>query len=257
MNRNPLDPLDRFVALLDAPEPSFARLVKHRQRRRRRRRVAAGAGATTTLAGFVVAMVWVLPVGTHPTRDATQIAVATERDAATSAATTEPASPGPGAAPVEFTACNEGMGEGGITGGREEAVTIPMSDGGEMTVNQGRGYVVHQLVSDVSDPRLDGTWLMTWNEDDYIGPRGAHAASIVTSTWRIETDDGAWQGTETVARLNGNAHEYFASHVVLTGEGAYDGLQAVMVNRDMACPNVRGVIVALGIPEDEATLPVG
>ncbi len=93
MNKNPLDAMERFVALLDAPEPSFARLVERRARRRRRRQLAAGAGATTTLAGFVAAMVWVLPIGTDPSRDTTSVASATETEAVAASATTEPAAP--------------------------------------------------------------------------------------------------------------------------------------------------------------------
>jgi len=145
MNKDPLDAMDRFVALLNAPEPSFPRLVERRQRRRRRRQMVAGAGATTTLAGFVAAMVWMLPIGSDPSPDATRLTSVAESEAAaatavgvaTAAATTEPevVEPAP-QPPVEFSACN--MAFGSPSGGHEENLTIPVS-GGEMTVNRARG----------------------------------------------------------------------------------------------------------------------
>jgi hypothetical protein len=205
MNKHPLDAMERFAALLDAPEPSFVRLVERLERRRRRRRVAAGSGATTTLAGFAAAMVWVLPIGTDPSRDVTSVASADAVFAAP--ATTEPAvaeqAPQP---PVEFTACDVGTGD--PTFGTEETVAIPVSDG-EMTLLRSRGSIIPQVMRDVSDPRLDGTWTLAWNEDDYQGPQGAANANIVTVVLRIENDEGAWQGTDTLVRFPDGPDEAF------------------------------------------------
>ncbi len=251
MNKNPLDAMERFVALLDAPEPSFAQLVERRERRRRRRQVAAGAGATTTLAGFVAAMVWVLPIGTDPSRDSTSVASADR--VMTAPATTEPAvvEPAP-QQPVEFTACNVDIGV--VSEGSKETVTIPGPDG-EMRVYRYRGSIIPQVMSDVSDPRLDGTWALAWNEDDYQGPQGAASVNIVTVILRIENDEGAWQGTDLVVRYGPN-WPGDAFHLALTGEGAYEGLTAAMVyGFGVDCPSVTGYILELGVPAAEGTFP--
>ena len=254
MNKNPLDAMERFVALLDAPEPSFARLVERRERRRRRRQVAAGAGATTTLAGFVAAMVWVLPIGTDPSRDSTSVASADR--VMTAPATTEPAvvEPAP-QPPVEFTACNVDTDVESV--GSVETVTIPGPDG-ETTLHRSRGGIITQVMSDVSDPRLDGTWALAWNEDDYQGPQGAASANILTVILRIENDEGAWQGTDLVVRHGPNSNwPGDAFHLALTGEGAYEGLTAAMVYQfGVDCPSVRGYILELGVPAAEATFPL-
>lgn len=251
MNKNPLDAMERFVALLDAPEPSFARIAERRKRRRRRRQIATGAGGTAALAGFAAAMVWVLPIGSDRSPDATQIAVATESDVATAPATTEPAVVEWAQAPVEFTACHEGAHVSRAAGGTEETLTIPV-EGGEMTIDRGRGWIVPQIVTEVSDPRLDGDWSWGWNEDDYTSGPGPEA-NIVTIVWRVENDEGAWQGSQTFARFG---EAWPDTQVVLTGEGAYEGLSAVMaVLEGEDCPNRRGYIVSIGVPEAEGTFP--
>jgi hypothetical protein len=105
--------------------------------------------------------------------------------------------------------------------------------------------------TDVSDPRLDGTWALAWNEDEYVGPRGERAADVVTVVWRIENEQGAWQGSSTWARFPDNEGE---PDFVLAGEGPYEGLTAVVTWLNGECPNVRGYILDLGVPE-EGTFP--
>ncbi len=46
----------------------------------------------------------------------------------------------------------------------------------------------------MSDPRLEGTYLLTYDSDDYRDPAGI---SVGAGTWRIENSDGAWQGSFT------------------------------------------------------------
>jgi hypothetical protein len=252
--KNPLDSMDRFVPLLDTSEPALARLVERRDRRRRRRQVASGAAVTASLAGLVGAMVWVLPLGNdRPT--AVTSAPVTELAAAAAAtteapATTEPVGFGSDAAPpVEFTACNTGLDM--ISESPDEIVAIPTPDG-VITVRRGRDTMT-QIMNEVSDPRLDGTWRMAWNEDDYGGTSGA---DIVTVVWRIETDEGAWQGSDTWARhgdFEGDEPQF-----VLTGEGAYEGLTAILkFTFEEPCPNALGIILDLGVPEPQDTFPAG
>ena len=172
----------------------------------------------------------------------------TAASAAAAPSTTEPADPAP-QPPVEFTACNEGFDERGVTGGEQEQLTIPVS-GGEITVNRDSALIVPQIMTEISDPRLDGTWDWAWNEDDYTGPQ---VANIVTIILRIENDEGAWQGADTVVRFG---DEEWDVQFVLAGEGANEGLTAAMAWYDSpTCPNIRGYILELGVPEAAGTFP--
>ena len=68
---------------------------------------------------------------------------------------------------------------------------------GEMTIIRQHG-VWRLNVRGVSDPRL-GTWILTTDFDHYRPPRSAEI-EIVSGTYRIENDEGAWQGSEAFLR---------------------------------------------------------
>jgi hypothetical protein len=79
----------------------------------------------------------------------------------------------------------------------------------------------------VSDPRLEGDVRLASPEDQYPG-----GFTIRTNTWRIENDEGAWQGTMVDVGGGGT--------LVLAGEGAYEGLYVAL---DVTNPrDMRGVI---------------
>jgi hypothetical protein len=100
----------------------------------------------------------------------------------------------------------------------------------------------------ISDPRLDGTVLISFQTDEYPGWSG----DIGTGTWRIETADGAWQGSYTIVEAEGFSDKPTA---VLVGEGAYDGLTAVWEQTiDPSGWDIVGVIFPAG-PPPVATLP--
>jgi hypothetical protein len=156
-------------------------------------------------------------------------------------------------APAEFTACIEGGPD--IHSGTEETVVVPVTDG-EMTISQSRGFTFRQSISG-SDPRLDGTLYQAWDQDEYGLPGGESTSgifsgrptgvSIVVFTNRIENDDGAWQGS--VAMLNSPDGTTYVGPMVMTGEGAYEGLTAIVGWVDFwnRC-DVTGYIIEGGIP---------
>jgi hypothetical protein len=143
-----------------------------------------------------------------------------------------------------FTACvNPGP---SVENGTEEHIQVSLPDG-EMTITRGRGATWRLSVSDVSDPRLDGTWYASLDGDQYTLPQGVPGPGVSTWTTRIENDEGAWQGsTVTVEFPDG---ESLRGPLVLTGEGAYEGLTAVAIELDEdVCPNSRGYIINGAVP---------
>ena len=96
-------------------------------------------------------------------------------------------------------------------------------------VLQGRGFVVEGDVFEVSDPRVSGSLSRALNAS--IQKVGDFEDIIFQSAaWRIENDDGAWSGQGTAlvhvgAEIAQDESTDFDT-VVLTGEGAYEGLTA-------------------------------
>jgi hypothetical protein len=88
-----------------------------------------------------------------------------------------------------------------------------------------------------SDPRLEGTVRLSSPQDAYPGADGPESFVFRSGTWRIETTDGAWQGSDTsfeVGDMGGG------STLIVAGEGAYAGLYAALDMTDGS--NIRGVI---------------
>jgi hypothetical protein len=127
------------------------------------------------------------------------------------------------AAPVLVTACIDG---GPYVGppGTKEHVDIPSSEG-EMTLGRYRGHTHLQPRTEVSDPRLEGRYTRSWDEDEYFSGDAAFL-SIVVTTDRIENEEGAWQGTSVWYRP-AEGEQSFAP-MVMVGEGAYEGLTAIL-----------------------------
>jgi hypothetical protein len=144
--------------------------------------------------------------------------------------------------PVEFTACVR-QGAQVNTGGTDE--TTRVVPGGDMTVRRGRGYMELLVVSDVSDPRLDGTWHHSFDYDWYSPP----GPLIGVETDRIENEGGVWQGSRVDITFADDTWE--AAPYVMTGGNEYAGLTAIYIaNLDPAhpCPTVRGYIIEGSIP---------
>jgi hypothetical protein len=120
---------------------------------------------------------------------------------------------------------------------------VPGDDVGHTTwdVAEGRverrGTVRAPTIASTSDPRLDGDMTASIDEDQYAGPDGPESFVLGTSTIRIENPDGAWQGSGVAFSGGGRGG---SSTIVLVGEGAFDGLYAVLDVTDWG--DVKGVI---------------
>ena len=93
------------------------------------------------------------------------------------------------------------------------------------------GSVVHVLgwrverSIDWSDPRLPSEMLSRMNVDTHIDEHDLIQA--FAETYRLEGPDGAWTGTgRALAMEHGHEADWL---MVLTGEGAYEGLAAMLV----------------------------
>ncbi len=103
----------------------------------------------------------------------------------------------------------------------------------------------------VSDPRLDGDVWISWQNDSYILDDGTQF-TIGTGTWRIETAEGAWQGSYPRIEVEGTSE---SNTTVLIGEGAYEGLTAVWEQTLTGSGwDVVGIVIE-GTPPPVATLP--
>lgn len=113
---------------------------------------------------------------------------------------------------------------------------------------EARGHAWAPLIVEMSDPRLDGAMTYSSNVDRYTGPDGAWG-ELGVATYRIETEDGAWEGSAPFFSTSGV--DFSPTTVVLVGQDAYEGLYAVM---DADWDAVTGVIFP-GPPPPVPTAP--
>ena len=139
--------------------------------------------------------------------------------------------------PVEFT--------GTIVCGpdvRTGMTDIPLS-GGDTSVMRSRGGA-WQPSATISEPRLEGTYYYAYDGDEYRTEGLMSAPSVGSGTWRIENDEGAWQGSHpNIGFADGT---YSKATTILIGEGAYEGLTAIWEEQHdgAACAwDVRGLII--------------
>jgi len=112
-----------------------------------------------------------------------------------------------------------------------------------------RGESWQVQVTDVSDPRLAGTWRKVINSDTYVG-----GPSVWSSAARIDNSAGSWLGRLTGWRGPdevgyGNAFSPWHSQGVFTGTGAYEGLTAVILMMDTGAHSIQGVVFPGVVPE--------
>ncbi len=116
---------------------------------------------------------------------------------------------------------------------------------------ESRGSAFAPSMVSVSDPRLDGDVLISWQTDEYVASDGADQV-LGSGTWRIETADGAWEGSYVRLEADGLSDK---STAVLTGQGAYEGLTAVWEQTiDGSGWDIAGAIFPSG-PPPAAVLP--
>ena len=125
--------------------------------------------------------------------------------------------------------------------GTSEPTIVPLADG-EMTVTRKRGDA-WQNTATMSDSRLSGTYYISESLDEYRASGTAGAITAASGTRRIVNDEGAWQGSATYVYLPDGSVTGFS--MVLTGEGAYEGMTVIWEELSPVTPctsEVRGVI---------------
>lgn len=208
-------------------------------------KLAAGAAAALVLAiaGTIFFLQNDVPddVATPPTAPAT----------ATPSPTPEATAPGATAAallPGEFTACVPPNSQ--FKAGTYVTEVIP-GPSGDVSVERTRGFTWRGTIT-ATDPRLSGTHYTSWDANGYTpGSANPHALTEGQASWaeghRIENDEGAWSGSSVGLTLPDGTQA--GGLVVLTGEGAYDGLSAMMFHIDGGCFfDFRGVVTEVPDP---------
>jgi hypothetical protein len=131
-----------------------------------------------------------------------------------------------------------------------DAVETFDDDGDRLTM---RGMVSSGLV-DMDDPRLSGTWEQTGNLDEFPQLDGEERVEIHWAGLTISNDEGSWNGTCTSTYDSAAATETSLDQCQLTGEGAYEGLSALLAPTSHAWPSwtVAGAIFPGPVPPDSA-----
>lgn len=150
--------------------------------------------------------------------------------------------------PGEFTACLPQNSP--LRSGTDEQIVVSHPDG-DMTIERRRGFTWAGTIT-ATDPRFSGTHYYSWDGDGYTLASGGEGPSAFAEGHRIENAEGAWQGAATGATLPGGTTA--ASPVVLTGEGAYEGLTAVLFGIEDSCfIGFRGIVMEFPDPPVPST----
>ena len=169
-----------------------------------------------------------------------------------------------GALLVAQQAPDEGVPPGAeAPGGVLQTVNVTLSPGPAIT---GSGsYAIEDGVTVTSqcwtpsvisadDPRFDGSAIFCGNDLAHDRAEGGNTElgfTIGHDLYRIETDDGAWQGGTMFAEwVDPESDEDVAAgdFILLAGEGAYDGLYAAMTWGEGAGWNLTGVVFEGALP---------
>jgi len=102
------------------------------------------------------------------------------------------------------------------------------------------------LATDLTGPRPNGVMTLTSNIDEYLSP--GQLSAVETHVKRIVNDEGAWEGSMLSVQVPaGEGYRSSTTTGVLHGEGAYEGLIAIMESDfdEMAwATSVEGIIEA-------------
>ena len=152
------------------------------------------------------------------------------------------------AVPGEFTVCVPRNAP--LRTGADEQFVVPHPEG-DMTVERQRGYTWAGSIT-ATDPRFSGTHYYSWDGDIYTLASGDDGPQVAADGLRIENDEGAWQGSGTSVTLPDGTSAY--SPLVLTGEGTYEGLTAVLLWIEGSCFfDFRGIVMEFPDPPVPAT----
>ena len=150
--------------------------------------------------------------------------------------------------PGEFTVCVPHNAE--LRRGTDEQVAAPHPEG-DMTVERQRGYTWSGTHA-ATDTRFSGTHYYSWDGDAYTLASGDEGPLVYAEGLRIENAEGAWQGQGTGVTLPDGARA--TGPVVLRGEGAYEGLTALLFSVEGSCfIDFRGIVVEVPDPPVPAT----
>ena len=113
---------------------------------------------------------------------------------------------------------------------------------------------VRTATSEMSDPRLTGTVTVTDNADRFIDGTDLFLGDVLWGTIAIENDEGTWTGPLT-GTSDLSADGRGVTYIELVGAGGYEGLSAVLFEREEGEePNFEwdwnGVIFSGNLPPD-------
>ena len=92
---------------------------------------------------------------------------------------------------------------------------------------------VRTASSEMSDPRLTGTVTVTDNADRFFDGTDTLIGDVLWGTIAIENDEGTWTGPLT-GTSDVSADGRGNTYIELVGAGAYEGLSAVLFERESA-----------------------
>ena len=124
------------------------------------------------------------------------------------------------------------------------AGTDSSSDGGLV---EHRGYTFADITVDTDDPRLNGIMSIVANGDERFlsGTVGSGKLTDVQAFGvRITNDEGGWSGQGTaLIHGNGSTATTNLDTIILTGDGAYEGLTAyVLIDNTTTPPSLEGTV---------------
>jgi hypothetical protein len=150
--------------------------------------------------------------------------------------------------PGEFTACVPSNAT--LRTGSDERIVVPHPDG-DMTLERSRGFTWSGAIT-ATDERFSGTHYYSFDDDGYTLASGEPGPRVVAEGHRIENDEGAWQGWSMGAGLSEDS--LALSPAFLTGEGAYEGLTAILFADEGICSfNFRGIVIEVPEPPVPST----
>jgi hypothetical protein len=115
-----------------------------------------------------------------------------------------------------------------------------------------RDYRCESQTWTASDPRLTGTATTMWNADVYRVDGQTY--SVSAQAWEVRNDSGGWlcRNPDGLSRGSGLLGDPVQGTEMLTcvGNGAHDGLMAILVADWAAAPNttIEGLIIPGEVP---------
>ncbi len=103
------------------------------------------------------------------------------------------------------------------------------------------GATYRMELTEMSDPRLNGTFQIKWNEVTYDGIH-----NVVTASNRIDNEHGSWIGIERGYQHPGRG---WAWQGLYQGHGAYEGLSALLFWEDGPSTTAFGIVFPGEMPE--------